>query len=156
RVAGLVQFTDQIQQRHRPGPVLAGGWLVDHQDVRFQRKHTGYSEALTLSLSKSVRMDVCKLGHSDLFEYSSDLCLDDGFVVAEVAQTERDLLADARGKDLVVRILEDIAHLRGQLMQRPAASGPVMDTHTSIGRAQQSVQVSRESGLSCPVASEQC
>ena len=74
---------------------------------------------------------------------------------AEVPWAEGDLFTHRGGEELVIRILEDVAHALRELLERQEGDLPPLETHRSGGGREEPVQVLRERRLAGAVPPDQ-
>ena len=152
---GPVQAGDQLHQRLRVPPVLAGGGLVENEDPRGADEHRRDREPLSLSPAEPQRMGPGGVAQPHLAEHSPDAFRHLLLRYVCIAQAEGGLVEDGVREDLVVGILEDEPHLARQVTGVAAPGVTAAHPHHSRSGAQESGEMPGQSAFACTVAAQQ-
>ena len=85
--------------------------LVEHENLRTHRKHRRHGCPASLAPAQVVRCLLCQPGGADVIKGLLDATSDLHSVKPQVRRPEGDVVSDPVHKQLIIRILEDEAHL---------------------------------------------
>ncbi len=151
-VLSLVQLPDPGQELSGRARVQAAGWLVEDQNLGFQRQDSRDGYFAHLASTQGKRESVFELLEAQAYHLHrfSDSPPDLLLVQAVIARAEGDLVAHVLFEQLLLRGLEDQAHLAAQRLDVEALVAQVLtgDHDPSLLGPDQAVEMLDQSGLS--------
>src|SRR5688572_31077085 len=149
-----VQRAERGEQLRPAARVEARGRLVEHEQPRLEREHPGERDAPHLASGQPERVAVLVRleAEADALHRRSHPAPDLLRRALQLSRPERDVVADGRVEELLLRLLEDEADHPAERarVEEPVAEVLAEDLHAAAVRAQQPVQVLHERGLAGP------
>ena len=153
-LAGSGQGEHQLAQALLARLILTGGGLVQQQDRGVHSTDAGQCHHLFCAAAETHRL---RLGNGGQAELGQDLLgpgLDLILRQFQVLETVLDLIPHGGAEDLIVGVLEYIAHGFGKVTGADLANIPSADLHRAGGGAQQAVEMLGECRLAAAVLAD--
>src|SRR5829696_2500830 len=154
RLPLFVQPNGEVHDLPGPLEVLAGGGLIQHQDVRMHRHHRRDRHPLLLALAEEERVLVHEVRDLQVLGSLFDAPVYLLFGEAHVLGPEGEFLLDLHLEDLGVWVLEDVADRQRHLGDRGFARVQARHGDGPLGGLQEPVEVFDERRLPRPVLAE--
>ena len=154
RLAHPIQGPQHVEDGQRATPVLAGGRLVEDQDLRFERQHGGDDDAQPVAAAERHRMLVGGPGKIHRRQRAADGGIDIALGPLHHRQREADFLGHRVTEDLGMRVLRDIADALRKLAHLERRDIFAGDAHRARGWRKQMQEMPHQRGFAAAVAAD--